>query len=108
MPASLPTPVQRLSETVGDAAVRERFVQLVGDVMRLHQDVSVTLSGIDVRAEFSGRTLCRIVPYRELIHVQVGEDPVWETRMRSESGYAESVHRIVDEFLRAAAIAAGP
>lgn len=103
----VPSAVQRLAETITDPPARERFLRLVGEVMRLHQDVAVVVSGIDVRAEFAGGTLCRIVPYRELVHVQVGEDPMWETRMRTDLGYTESIHRIVDVFLRAAAASTG-
>lgn len=104
-PSHVPPAVRALADTIADAGARERFVRLVTEVGRLHPGVDVTVTGVDVRAEFNGGTLCRIVPYRELIHVQVGEDPMWETRVRTDAGYLAALDRIVDAFLRAAASA---
>jgi hypothetical protein len=66
----------------------------------LHSEVRVVETAAEIRAEFRGASLCRLVPYRELVHVQVGEHPTWETRLRSPGEYPDVVDRIVRAFLR--------
>jgi hypothetical protein len=73
----------------------------VDELARLHGDVSLSVGTVDIRAEAWGRQLCRIVPYRELIHVQVGEAPMWESRVRDEAAYLEAIDMILSTFLRA-------
>lgn len=84
------------------AHVRESCARLVETVASLHRDVAVSGTGVDVRAEFRGRLLCRLVPYRELLHVQVGDDPTWETRVRTEGDYLEAIDVLVRTFRRMA------
>ncbi len=95
-----------LVDTIADAGVRELCLRLLKEVSGLHADVVVSADGVDIRAEVRGRSLCRIVPYRELFHVQVGASPMWESRVRDEAGYFEAVDMILRTFLRAMARAA--
>ena len=74
-----------------------RLVQVLRD---LHTDVGVSESGVELRAEFGGRMLCRVVPYRELLHVQVGDSPTWEVRVRDEAGFLDAVDRTLEAFVR--------
>jgi hypothetical protein len=101
---------QRRSDSLGDVianvAVRGYFHELIEILANLHEDVAVRWSPVDIRAEFAARTICRVVPYRELIHIHVGDAPAWEVRVRDEAGYLEAVDRILDVFL--AFVAAGP
>jgi hypothetical protein len=42
------------------------------------------------------------VPYRELVHIQVGDSPVWEARIRNERDYLEAVDMMLRAFVRMA------
>ena len=97
-----PEPPDRLGDVITDGAVRGYYREVVKHLENLHGDVAVRKSEIDLRAEFAGRTICRIVPYRELLHIQVGDSVVWETRVRTESGFMEAMGRILEAFLRLA------
>lgn len=87
-------------DTITNLTVRGLFVELLDILANLGGDVSVVTSPVDIRAEVHGSTVCRIVPYRELIHIHVGEDPVWEVRVRNETGYLEAVDRIFNVYLK--------
>ena len=89
-----------LADVIVDQSVRSMYGRLVGCLESLHGSVRVTESGIELRAEFENRILCRVVPYRELLHIQVGTDPTWEVRVRDRTGYVGAVDRILREFLR--------
>jgi hypothetical protein len=84
------------------AHVRDLCARLVEDLGALHREVEVVGTGVDIRAEFRGRTLCRLVPYRELVHIQVGDSPVWEARIRNERDYLEAVDMMLRAFVRMA------
>ena len=103
---------RRRSDGFGDvitnASVRALFHELIEILSNLHGDVVMHRSPVDVRTEFNGRTICRIVPYRELIHLQVGDAPVWEVRIRDEAGYLEAVDRILVVFLSLAGASSSP
>ena len=62
----------------GDAIVRTDVARMVGElrdaIVRLHSDVRVVESSLDLDAEFRGVTFCRITPYRELVHIQIGQN----------------------------------
>ena len=83
---------------------------LVGELRtllpRLHSEVRVQETPYELSVQFRDMLLCRVVPYRELLHVQIGQDPVWETRLRSARDWPEVMDRIVRVFLRALARAA--
>jgi len=84
------------------AHVRDLCSRLVDELGSLHGDIEVVGTGVDIRAEFRGRTLCRLVPYRELVHIQVGDSPVWEGRIRNDRDYLEVVDMILRAFVRMA------
>ena len=86
-------------ETITNLAVRGYFYELLEILTNLGEDVEISASPVDIRVEYSGNTICRLVPYRELIHLHVGHKPVWEVRVRDESGYLEAIDRILDVFL---------
>ena len=69
-------------------------------VGELHPDVESRASAVEARFFFNRELLCRVVPYRELFHVQIGEDNAWETRVRNEAGFLDAVDRTVQRFLQ--------
>jgi len=91
------------SSDPGEVVARLDVARLSGELrdtlFRLHGDVRVVESAVDVIAEFRGVTFCRIAPYRELVHVQVGHAPVWESRIRTADELPEVKARIVQAFL---------
>jgi hypothetical protein len=90
-----------LADIVADPSV----ARLVDDVRtalgRLHSEVRVAETSVDLQAEFRGVVFCRLAPYRELLHFQVGHDPVWETRLRTAAEFPPVMERIVRAFLHA-------
>jgi hypothetical protein len=98
---------QRRSGDFGDVlsgvALRGYFHELIDLLSNLNDELEVRRSHVDIRAEYRGQTVCRIVPYRELIHLHIGETPVWEVRIRDEAGYLDAVDRILNVYLGYAA-----
>jgi hypothetical protein len=94
-----------------DAIADPTVARLTGDLRRvltaLHGEVRIVETETDIRAEFRGTTVCRMVAYRELLHIQVGEHPVWETRVRTAAEFPEVVERVVRAFLHVLASNAG-
>jgi hypothetical protein len=95
-----------LADAVADPAVGRLVDDLRVALGSLHGDVRVVESSLDLRAEFRGTDICRVVPYREVLHIQVGQDPLWETRLRRTEEFPEVMDRIVRVFLRV--LAHGP
>ena len=96
-------PPDRLVETISNATVRGFYDEMLNHLNKLNENVMVRQSEVDVRAEFAGRLICRIVPYRDLLHLQIGDSPTWEIRVRDEDGFMEAMGRILETFLRLAA-----
>ena len=95
-----------LSEEITDPLVRglfERFVETVGG---FHGDLQLVTSRADLRFLFADVLVCRVAPYRELFHVQIGESPTWETRVRRADDLVETVDRALGRFLAVYASAA--
>jgi hypothetical protein len=94
----------KFGDVIANATVRALFHELIDILSNLHEDVEVLKSEVDIRAEYTGITMCRVVPYRELFHLHVGANPIWEVRVRNEASYLDAVDRILDEFLSLAAL----
>lgn len=92
-------PSGKLGDVISNVTVRGFFCELVDMLADLHEGVEVQHGPVDIRAEYAGKSICRIVPYRELVHLHIGESPVWEVRVREETGYLEAVDRILDVYL---------
>lgn len=95
-------------DVIANVAVRGFFHELIEIISSLHEDVDVHHSPVDIRAEYAGKCICRIVPYRELVHLHIGESPVWEVRVRDEAGHLEAVDRILDVYLSLVSAAGRP
>jgi len=74
----------------------------------MSQDIDVRVSAVELRAFYRDELLCRVVPYRELFHVLVGDHPVWETRVRNEETYLETTDRTLQRFLQIHASSPNP
>jgi hypothetical protein len=90
----------RLADNITDQSVRDIYARMLGVLRNLHDDVEVNESNVDVRASCGATFICRLVPYRELIHAQIGGSPKWEIRIRSENDSNEAIERILGTFLK--------
>jgi hypothetical protein len=72
----------------------------------VHGEIDVQTTRVEIRFFFRSQFLCRVSPYRELFHVQVGDTPAWETRVRSEAGFNETMDRALQRFLHVFAASA--
>jgi len=101
-----PLPAEGLSQEIADRVVKALFERFVSIYSGLHDDIRVQASSVEIRFFFRDEFLCRLAPYRDLFHAQVGESPVWETRVRTEVGFMETLDRSLRCFLKAYATAA--
>jgi hypothetical protein len=70
----------------------------MAQIQGLHEDVIFESTQVEVRAFFRQRLLCRLVPYRELFHVQIGEENPWEIRVRDNTTCIRTLDRVFDAF----------
>lgn len=96
----MPPPRPGLADVVADRALAHRLDELRAALARLHSEVIVTETSMELQAEFRGVRFCRVVPYRELLHIQVGDNPTWETRVRHAGELPLVIEHIVRAFLR--------
>jgi hypothetical protein len=91
-------------DVIANQRVREWYRRFLDAVCSVHDDVILRTTRAEVRVFWGDALLCRVVPYRELFHVQVGEGDVWEIRVRNEGGYLDTLDRVLERFLRVYAI----
>ncbi len=84
---------------IADPTVRELHGKFRDAIHDMHDEVRIEATRFEWRALFRDALLCRVVPYRELFHVQVGKKVVWETRVRDASSCLAALHRALGEFL---------
>lgn len=97
---SQPRALENLGDVISDSAVRTLFHRFAADLSHLHANLDLRVTETELHASFNGRQVCRVVPYRELLHVQAGDRPLWETRVRSESDYWDAFDRVLEGLLR--------
>ncbi len=85
--------------TIADQRIRELYYRFLDAICGFHDEVRVETSRMDAKAYFEGAFLCRVVPYRQLFHVLVGKETVWETRVRDSAGCVEAVDHALSRFL---------
>lgn len=91
--------LERLASSIADRAVRALFERFVETYSGLHDEIRVHASSVELRFFYRSEFLCRLAPYRDLFHVQIGEAPAWETRVRSETGMLDTVDVALRHFL---------
>lgn len=93
------SPGTDLADQIRNQEIRALFNDLMEKLPEIHPEVSREVSPVEARFTVRERCLCRVVPYRDLIHVQIGEEPCWEVRVRGEQDYREAFDRILRELL---------
>lgn len=89
----------RLGDEIASAPVRQLYKRYVRLVSGMHDEIEARASAVEVRLFFRSELVCRLVPYRELFHVQVGDGQAWETRVRSEESFLDTMDRTLQRFL---------
>jgi hypothetical protein len=92
--------VSNLVERLSSGYLKSLFSELILHLSALNDEVEVRSCDIEVRIELSNNLICRIVPYRELLHIQVGDCPGWEVRIRDEQGYFEALDMCISQYLK--------
>lgn len=90
----------RLASDIENGAVRALFNRFIQTYSGVHDDIRVQATSVEIRFFYQGHFLCRLSPYRELFHVQVGDNPGWETRVRDEGGLVDAIDRALQRFLQ--------
>ena len=96
-------PRSGLFEQVENPELRALVDELRAALPRLHSEIRVHDAPYELSATFRDVLLCRVVPYREVLHVQVGQDPEWETRLHGAREWPGVMERIVRVFLHSLA-----
>lgn len=92
--------VSNLVEKLSSGYLKSLFSELISHLAALNEMVEVRSCDFEVRIELSNNLICRIVPYRELLHIQVGDRPGWEVRIRDEQGYFEALDMCISQYLK--------
>ena len=92
----------KLGRNILDSRVRRIYEDILSNIESLDEDVRLECNNIEVRAHLDDEMICLVVPYRELVHVKIGEGEVREIRIREDSEYAEAVDMILKRFLELA------
>jgi hypothetical protein len=87
-----------LGEIIFDRRLRDLYSRFLADIRELHDEILVESTRVEVRVFFRGRLLCRVVPYRELFHVQIGERDPWEIRVRDEATCVRTMDCVLGKF----------
>ncbi len=96
----------RLASEIENKTARALFGRFVQTYSSVHDDIRVEATSVEIRFFYNDEFLCRLAPYRELFHVQVGDEPAWETRVRTEAGFLDTLDRALQRFLHAYAAGA--
>jgi len=95
-----PLPGIELVKLIRNHEVRKLYIDLIGKLASAHPNIEAVVSPVEARYMVKGKCLCRVVPYRDLLHIQIGEEPCWEVRVRGGHDYPSALDRILRELLR--------
>ena len=86
-------------DVIAEPELRALYDRFMTAIRRIHPDIDVRPGRLESRIVYRDAVVCRVAPYRELFHVQVGGTPGWETRVRDAGGCAETLHRVLTRWL---------
>ncbi len=92
--------VSKLAGSMRESGLKELFREMCSKVSLLHADMKLDISSVEVRAYLWNSPVCRLVPYPELLHVQVGREPVWDLRLKDRKTYFRAIDRVLEEYLQ--------
>jgi hypothetical protein len=84
---------------IADHDLRALYDDFLGAIRATHDDVRFETTRMETRVFFRETLLCRVVAYRQLFHVQVGKDSVWEIRVRDRASCSDTLDRVLTRFL---------
>lgn len=86
-------------DVIAEPKLRALYDRFMTAIRRIHPGIVVRPARMESRIVYRDAVVCRVVPYRELFHVQVGGTPGWETRVRDADDCAETLHRVLNRWL---------
>ncbi|UCG50434.1 MAG: hypothetical protein JSW58_09470 [Candidatus Latescibacterota bacterium] len=86
-------------DVIANQRVKELYYKFLGAVCGIHDEVILKTSQTESRILFRNTLLCRVVPYRDLFHVQIGEKDTWEIRVKDEACCVDTLDRVLARFL---------
>jgi len=86
---------------IADRRVRRLHDLLCEELVLLSDSVEVEPAPFETRFTVHGRRFARLAPYRELLLVSAGTDPVCEIRVSGEDGFLRALDLALESFLRA-------
>jgi hypothetical protein len=87
-------------EIIANRDLRELYRRFISEIRRLHPDIHLEMNHMEIWVRIEEAVLARIVTYRELFHVQIGQEDVWEIRVRNRAACLETLDRLLARFLQ--------
>jgi hypothetical protein len=98
MPLGCP-PEADPGDLIADRKVRELYHRFLDAICGIHDEIKLRTMRLESRVYLGDILLCRVVPYRELFHVQVGAKNPWEIRVREAASCFDTLDGVLAEFL---------
>jgi hypothetical protein len=89
-----------LGEIIFDRRLRNLYERFLAEIRGLHDEVLFESTRVEVRVFFRNTLLCRVVPYRELFHVQIGDQDPWEIRVRDKATCVRTLDCVLGMFFK--------
>ncbi|UCH84138.1 MAG: hypothetical protein JSW50_00160 [Candidatus Latescibacterota bacterium] len=83
---------------IANQRVKVLYDNFLDAVCGIHEEVNLSTTRVELRILFRNALLCRVVPYRDIIHVQVGDKNPWEIRIRNEESCVDTLDRVLARF----------
>lgn len=94
-----PPPQPDPGDLITDRSVRELYYRFLDAISGIHGEVELRTTQLESRVYLRDTLLCRVVPYRELFHVQIGDKNPWEIRVRDAASCFDTLDGVLTEFL---------
>jgi hypothetical protein len=85
-------------EIINERTLRDLYERFLAQIRGVHDEIEFEATRVEIRIFFRESLLCRIVPYRELFHVLIGDENPWEIRVRDEATCLSTLDRVLDKF----------
>ncbi|UCG53388.1 MAG: hypothetical protein JSW58_07500 [Candidatus Latescibacterota bacterium] len=84
---------------IASRKVRKLYYRFLEAICGIHDEVQERTTRLESRVFFGDILLCRVVPYRDLFHVQVGGENPWEIRVRDAESCFDTLDHVLARFL---------
>lgn len=105
-PVLEPTQGSDPGRLLAERELRVLYHEFLEAIRGFHDEVRFEETRMETRVFFRETLLCRVVAYRQLFHVQIGKENVWEVRVRDRASCCDTLDRVLAKFLESYAAAA--